>query len=138
MPVFSQNLNKHRRDAEARVAAAIDARATALVGMVPQIEKDSWPSKEIAARMIKDPDASNPPQDERLIAIEAQTRGKGESLEALADKIIANANTYRDLVAVFSGLRIVAAESINAATDLPQIEQAEAIALAKVNAVGAQ
>lgn len=118
----AEALTSARLAAHARTIDLINAAASAVTGPVPLAEMMSWTAKEEAARrLLSMPEGVSDPVIEAIIGGEAAVMG--ETNEALAARIIANADAYRSIVAHLAGLRRRTAAAIDAA-DTPQAVQA--------------
>jgi hypothetical protein len=115
-----------RLGAEARLATLIEAALTELTGPLPLAERLSWPIKEAAARAVLD-DSASPAE---IALLEAEAFETGESVAALAARIVARAAAWNRAVADLSGLRRRIAAAIAHAPD-PQAV-AKALAEAEV------
>lgn len=94
-------LARLRAEALIEAAALIDARAEAITGTVPLVERLSWGAKEQAARAVI---AGTPsPEEAAMIAGEASVTG--EEVPALATRILANADAWRLIAARMAALR---------------------------------
>lgn len=106
-------LARLRAEALTEAAALIDARAEAITGTVPLVERLSWGAKEQAARAVIAGRAS--PEDAGMIAGEA--RVTGEDVALLATRILANADAWRLIAARMAALRRRAAAALALAED---------------------
>ncbi|HEX9857222.1 MAG TPA: hypothetical protein VGA75_02630 [Paracoccaceae bacterium] len=123
----AQALTDARNAAQAALLARIEAVAAGVTGAVPLAEMLSWAAKEEAARAHAEARATA--GQAALITGEAAVTG--EDTAALVARIIANADAYRGVIAVLTGLRRRGIGEI-AAADSP-----EAVA-AVMQAIGAQ
>jgi len=85
----------------AGIYQAINEQTFAITGQVPTDEKLSWLAKEAAARAFKAGSAT----DEQAALLDGETSITGETTDALADKIILNADAYRAAIATLTGIR---------------------------------
>jgi len=117
--------------ASTAVYDAIDAFTLSVTGRVPDDEKLAWPAKEDAARAIVAGTATEP--QTALLADEAS--GTGETVAALAAKVIAKADVYRAIVARCTAIRRNADTALAAASAGPYdgIVSSAIAALAAIN-----
>lgn len=101
-------------DAKARVAARADEIATLITGIVPLAERLSWPTKEVAARAVL---AGTATAGQQLI-LGAEAQVSGETVAALAARIVANADTYMAAAGLIAGQRRKTMAAIDALADL--------------------
>lgn len=112
-PDPSAVLDAAKMDAKRRVIARADQIADAITGYVPLSERLSWPKKEAAA-LAYDANTATPSQ---LALLQAETSVTGETVAALAAKIISNAATYTTAAGLIAGQRRKTLEAIDALTD---------------------
>lgn len=91
----------------------IDDFTASITGPVPNDEKASWPTKEAAARAHKAGTAS----DMQEILLSHEAAFSGESVDQLADKVIANVETYLAIVGSTAGIRRASEVKISAVSD---------------------
>ena len=111
---------KAKAAAQARVLSALEDAAAALTGPIPQAERDSWTKKEIAARafLAGEADAT------QAAVLKCEAALRGVPVEAVAQRIIAKADTFALAAATIAGLRgrwlgrIAAATSAARATEI--------------------
>ena len=96
--------------AKVRMSQLTDALATSVTGSVPDTERASWPTKEIAARAVL-ASAATPIQ---TAMIQAEATVTGENLLALAAKIVANADSYIAIAGLLVGKRRLAHAQLDA------------------------
>lgn len=111
------DLKAARADALASMVRDVDIAARSLSGDVPETERLSWTSKEVAARAMVAGIASQ--SDCRMLQLEASS--SGQDVLDLAHKIIKNADAYRDFIATATGSRRAAAAKINTAETIDEI-----------------
>lgn len=105
--------------AEARIAAKveltqwIDALADRLQEHAPQVERDSYPQQEAAARAWLAGTAT--PADTALVNALAARRSR--TAQVMAEKIVEKADRFRGLIAAIAGARGAAADAIDASQD---------------------
>jgi hypothetical protein len=85
-------------EATAQINAMIDAAAVEITGPVPQVERLSWTAKEQAARVYREGRGAD-------YMLETEARLTGETVDGLAQKILANADRYRAAVVTMTGIR---------------------------------
>lgn len=107
----------HARD---QMLRALSEAAVAMTGPVPQVERDSWPTKAAAARAHLAGTATDK-QQEMLAAEAAET---GEAVDALVARVVANADAYEVAAARIAGIRRRIAAEVAAATTPAQIAAA--------------
>ncbi|RGP39053.1 hypothetical protein [Pseudotabrizicola alkalilacus] len=109
--------------AHARVITLIEAATATITGPVPLAEMLSWTSKEEAARrLLTLPAGETDPGIEAILGGEAAQTG--ETLDVLAEKIIANADAYRSIIAVLAGLRRMTCTAIDTAATPEAVQTA--------------
>ncbi len=118
-----------RAIARAQVLDAIAALTEAMTGPVPLAEKLCWPAKEAAARAIADGQATE--AETALIAGEAAMTG--EDAAGLVGSILKNADAYRAVIAMLTGLRRAAEAAIDAAEDPGEVEKVAVAALERLD-----
>lgn len=96
--------------AKRRVAELADAFAVAVHGPVPDIERASWATKEIAARAFLAGGAST----SQIAMLQPEAVLTGETLEVLATKIVANADAYVAIAGRLAGERRLAMAALDA------------------------
>ena len=128
-------LEEARKTAHARVISLIEVASTAITGPVPLAEMLSWTAKEEAARRLL-----TYPADVTDAGIEAILGGEaaltGETIGQLAEKIIANADAYRTIIAVLAGLRRKTSASIDAAATPEAVQAAVEAMAAQLSTLG--
>lgn len=105
-------------EATVQINAMIDAAAVEITGPVPQVERLSWTAKEQAARAYREGRGTD-------YMLETEAQLTGESLDILAQKIVANADRYRAAVATMTGIRRAALSDM--AVNLPPAEILERV-----------
>jgi phage FluMu protein gp41 len=119
MPSDADTLAQAKVAAGAALIAWSNAVTAAITGPVPLAEMLSWSAKETAARAMLNASASD--ADAAMIGAEAAVT-RADPLE-LSQRIIANADAYRQAIAALTGLRLQALKAI-AAADTPDAVQA--------------
>jgi hypothetical protein len=89
--------------AKLRVAAFADEMAAVVTGPVPESERASWPTKEVAARAVLS--GSGAPY--QIAMLQAECDLTGEALMDLAAKIVENAEKYIVISGLIAGQRRV-------------------------------
>jgi hypothetical protein len=84
-----------------------------IAGNVDHLETAEWSEKRLRALRISNSEAL--PGDVEKIETEALYREKGETVNELAAKIIANANRYENASIIITGMTAAAIEAINKA-----------------------
>jgi hypothetical protein len=102
-----------RGRALSEAVALIDARAEAITGTVPLVERLSWGAKDAAARAV----IAGLPNPEELAMIAGEARITGEAVMDLAARIRANADAWRLIAARMAALRRQVATAIAEAGD---------------------
>lgn len=116
-------------EATARINAMIDAAAVEITGTVPEVERLSWTAKEQAARAHLDGQGTD-----AMLHLEAIKTG--ETVDVLAEKIVTNAERYREAVAVMTGVRRAALSDMAADSQPGEIlERVQAELAALLNPV---
>ncbi|MFN3971078.1 MAG: hypothetical protein ACK4L4_06865 [Gemmobacter sp.] len=119
--------------ARGRVLAAIEAATLQIVGRVPLAEMLSWTAKETAARSWGTAAGAAGAAD----LIEVEARVTGEQPDALAQRILHNAEVFRAAVACLAGIRrnsdalIAAAEAPDAVARIATEAESRVAALAQ-------
>jgi hypothetical protein len=128
--IAARQLADARADAAARIVAAVDACTLAITGLVPADEKLSWPTKEAAARahIAGTADAA------QTALLTGEATATGETLDALAAKIAANATVYRAAISTLTGLRRVGMAAVESASTQGEVWAARDAAVAAVAA----
>ncbi|MCA0905131.1 hypothetical protein LCM27_01825 [Ruegeria marisrubri] len=99
--------------ARAAMVAWIDGFLAKITGMVPQYERESWPTKAAAARAFTAGNAR--PDQVNMINNEAQTSGR--TAAAVAAIIVARADTYQEIISKAAGLRVSLDQQLEAEAD---------------------
>lgn len=111
----------------------IEARATALVGPYPPVERVAWPAKEAAARAyLANPSTATAAQQAML---GAEAAGRGEPLADTAARVTAKADQFLALSGALSGARAAFDASLDAAPDVAGINAAVAALRAALAAI---
>lgn len=92
-----------RTSAKAAIAALADALAKEITGPVPETERASWPTKETAARSF----LANQAAPHQTAMLQGEAALTGETLTALASKVVANADAYIAIAGTLTGFRRV-------------------------------
>ena len=116
----AQQVDQAREAANARIVREIEAVTLRITGVVPAAEMLAWASKEAAARAYLSGDSTG----EQGAILTGEAQQTGEQIEDLAARIIANADSYRAIIATLTGLRRKAAAIIAAMQTEVEIEAA--------------
>lgn len=120
----SDDLYRAQAAALARLALEADLFAAQLTGPVSQAEKDSWPSKEAAARAV----LAGTETENDTVMLQAEADLTSETLPDLAGFIVSSADIYRTAAAKIAGIRRMAVQSIDSATSQAEITAAVTVA----------
>jgi len=131
--------------AVAAVSHRADQLGSVIAGLAPSFEKHSWSDKRQAALKVKEVIAAggtpSPADDDRIVMLLAECSVSGESLETLADKVLANvdvaqAANYWAAVGLIAGQRRVTQAAIKQLTNPATVEAdiANILAAAEANA----
>jgi hypothetical protein len=118
--------------AQAKAASLAEAlqrlttAASAVTGLVPQADRDSWATKAVAARAYLADVASA----DQTAMLQAEAAVTGELVEDLAAAIVAMAENYAGIAAKLAGQRRKTRTAIEAATTPAQVQ----VALAALDA----
>lgn len=121
MPDFAapgDSLDAARGLALDHLCAWLDAQADAVTGRYPQVERESWPQQEAAAKAISEGNAS---PDE--MAFLNGLKG-ADPLASFAQKVTTKATQFRGIVQIIKAVRSGAETTIAAATTKTAIAQA--------------
>jgi hypothetical protein len=88
-------------DAKRRVTAFADELAATITGPVPETERASWPTKEIAARAY----IAGTATQSQINMLAAECSLTGETIEDLAQTIVTNADKYTAIAGIIVGQR---------------------------------
>lgn len=102
-----------RTAAQARIAAEHAAVMRVLTGNATIEERDTWKTKEDAARAFLYGAATAGQQ----AMLELEAEGRGEEVQALASAIVAKADSFARLIGLASKLRAEARAAVDQATD---------------------
>lgn len=109
----AERLADARASALRQMRATIDRAAEQITGAYPRAERDSWPQKEVASRAVLAGEAG----DADFEILQPEAAQTGQTVEALASQIAANAVAFRAGIGALTGLRRVAEAAIEAAED---------------------
>lgn len=118
------NLAAARESALADLVSWIDASTVPLTGLVPRAERDSWPNKEASARAFVAGSATS----QQVQDLEAEAAQTGETVAALAARIVTRANAWRPIAMALAGIRRKATADLAVADSLEAIRAAVATA----------
>jgi len=124
----AEALAKAREDARRRVYQMVDAAGEARVSIYPAAERATWPTQIEAAKAVLGGTATV--EQESLLG--ARCAETGETIDELAEAIVANANALSDIGLRLSGIRAFALAAIEAAPGIPEIQAALTAAQAKI------
>lgn len=125
------NLAAARESALADLVSWLDAATVTLTGMVPRAELDSWPNKEASARAF----VANAATTQQIEDLEAEALQTGETVAALAARIVARANAWRPISMGIAGVRRKAAADLAVADSLEAIRAVVAAARSSASAL---
>ena len=125
----AERLAGARTSARAQVLDAIAAVTEALTGPIPLAEKLCWSAKEAAARACAEGQAT----EAEAALIEDEAAMTGEDAAGLVGSILKNADAYRAVIAMLTGLRRAAEAAIDAAGDPGEVEKVAAAALERLD-----
>jgi len=108
----TQALVQAKNSAHQTMLAALSQAADAITGPVPQAERDSWATKEVAARAV----VAGTATPEQAAMLSAESAVTGEAVADLAASIVAKANAYAGFAATMAGLRRITTNAIDGAT----------------------
>lgn len=130
----AEALAQSKQTARQAMLAALSQVAEAITGPVPQVIRDSWPSKAAAARAHRDGTATA----DQVLMLEQESALTGETLDELAGKIIPNADVYEPVIGRMSGLHRTTAAAIEAATVPAEVTAALSVLQAELIGMAAQ
>jgi len=125
-PPIVETLEDQKSTALLRLKQAHSDFLQEVIGQEMTEERDTWPAKERAARLVM---VGNPPATD-LAMIEAEAAGRGMSVVDLCALIVAKASAYKAQVGAAAGVRFSAGDAIDAATDATEVDTAASTALA--------
>ena len=108
----AEALAQAKQSARQTMLATLSRAADAITGPVPQAERDSWSTKEAAARAY----AAETATTEQAAMLSAESAVTGEAVADLAASIVAKANAYAGFAATMAGLRRITTNAIDGAT----------------------
>jgi hypothetical protein len=97
-----------QKSANERIVQEIDSVTLRITGAVPAAEMLAWASKEAAARAF----LAGATSEEQDVILKGEALQTGEEISGLAVRIIANADSYRAIIATLTGVRRKAAAVI--------------------------
>lgn len=95
----------------------LDAITIPVTGAVPQAERDSWAVKEASARAF----VGGSPSPQQVADLTAEAAQTGETVAALAARIVDKADAWRTIAAGLSGVRRRAAGDMRSADSVEAI-----------------
>jgi len=113
LPSFGQNHDAGRAIALKALADFLDRATGALTAGVPLSEQLSWAPKEESAKRYLD--GTHGPDD--LAMLEGEAEETGETLEELAQRVLAKADANRRAVSKLTGIRRKAEADIHASNN---------------------
>lgn len=113
--VLAEKLVKAKIGALGEVAAMIDDAAAMITGPVPKVEVAAWSAKAAQARAILKREGPAP-------ILEEEVAGTEETVLELAEKVVANADAYEEVLARLTRIRREVGRRINAATEIEDIQ----------------
>lgn len=128
--VDADDLAFNKKRGDLRVIDAVDAAAAQMTAGYAKAEIDAWGAKAATARAALAGDASA--QVAPLLLAEAQ--GRGVSVNALAQTIVARAEVFEAAIGAMSAMRAAAQTAIAAAANQSQIDAAIAALSASIAA----
>lgn len=120
--------------ARAAVVAAIEAVEGAVAGLRSWGERESWRDQEPAARAI----LAGAADHEGMAVVDGIRSVTGETREALAARVVANADLFRGLIGPLVGYRRAIHAAIDAAPTLAGVEAVTRDGLEQIAAFGRQ
>ena len=111
-------LEDARRAAKARVIGWMTAFETSITGEITEGERTSWRDQEPAAHAILAGEADHPGYE----LIDAMRGITGETRPEVAERIVARADAYRQLIGPLVGYRRTIFAAIDAASDPAEVE----------------
>lgn len=107
-----------------------------IAGTPDEIEIAAWNNKLVIAKAIKAGSASA--GDKAAFQAEINARGKGETVDAFADKVLVNASFYAQAVGLIDGLKRRTQDAVNAAGSPEEVETVLAAMKSQAEAAFAQ
>jgi hypothetical protein len=120
IPKPSELLSSAKSNAYARIDAYGKAQRVKIAGTPDEIEIAAWNNKLVIAKAIKAGTASA--GDKAAFQAEINARGKGETIDAFADKVLINASFYAQAVGLIDGLKRRTQDAVNAANTPEEVE----------------
>jgi hypothetical protein len=120
----------------ARIDAYGKAQRVKIAGTPDEIEIAAWNNKLVIAKAIKAGTASA--GDKAAFQAEINARGKGETVDAFADKVLVNASFYAQAVGLIDGLKRRTQDAVNAANTPEEVETVLAAMKSQAEAAFAQ
>ncbi|WP_310627037.1 hypothetical protein [Limnohabitans sp.] len=120
----------------ARIDAYGKAQRVKIAGTPDEIEIAAWNNKLVIAKAIKAGTASA--GDKAAFQAEINARGKGETVDAFADKVLVNASFYAQAVGLIDGLKRRTQGAVNAANTPEEVEAVLAAMKSQAEAAFAQ
>jgi hypothetical protein len=112
------------------------AQRVKIAGTPDEIEIAAWNNKLVIAKAIKAGNASA--GDKAAFQAEINARGKGETVDAFADKVLVNASFYAQAVGLIDGLKRRTQDAVNAAGSPEEVETVLAAMKSQAEAAFAQ
>ncbi len=120
----------------ARIDAYGKAQRVKIAGTPDEIEIAAWNNKLVISKAIKAGTASV--GDKAAFQTEINARGKGETVDAFADKVLVNASFYARAVGLIDGLKRRTQDAVNAANTPEEVETVLAAMKSQAEAAFAQ
>ena len=120
----------------ARIDAYGKAQRVKIAGTPDEIEIAAWNNKLVIAKAIKAGTASA--GDKAAFQAEINARGKGETVDAFADKVLVNASFYAQAVGLIDGLKRRTQDAVNSANTPEEVETVLAAMKSQAEAAFAQ
>lgn len=114
--VAARKLAEAKGGALGDIASMIDNAAAAIIGPVPKAEIAAWGAKAAEARAVLEGSGAGP-------LLTAEVAGTGETVQELAEKVVANAARYEVAIAELTKLRREAGRRIRVATDADEMRR---------------
>jgi len=95
----AEALAKAQKTAHQTMLSTLSQAADVITGPVPQAERDSWPTKEAAARAVLDDSATA----QQIAMLDAECAVTGEIRDDLAASILSKADAYGGFAAAIGG-----------------------------------